>query len=351
MAQNRGMLRLRPSIALPIAVLVLVAACDRGPLLPSAPPSVVPSSGLGAGADLAIGLSLPGPDMDPFLATVVEGAKAKAGELGSVELQLIDAAGKADTQLEQVQGLLDAGVDALVVVPVDAAATDPIRDLAAAADVPLVWLNRRPYDLSPDGSTPFVGSDSLQDGTLEMQALADRMGGRGGVAILMGDPLTEEAVVRTEGCKDVASRYPDLRVTREQVAGHSRDRAREVVTDWLSDPNARIDAICANDDELALGARSRPWPAGRLDGVAVGGVDGMADALDAMVAGQLAATVFEDAVGQGSAAVETAVQLARGRSLDTVEGSILLPGELVTPDNVDDYLGRNVPPVSPVPGG
>jgi inositol transport system substrate-binding protein len=341
------MVRLPRPAAFALVVLALVAACDAGPLLPSAPASVAPATNLGVGADLAIGVSLPGPDLDPFLATVVEGARARAAELGTVELHPVDAAGKADTQLEQVQGLLDAGVDALVVVPVDAAATDPIRDLAAAAGVPLVWLNRRPYDLAPDGSTPFVGSDSLQDGTLEMQALADRVGGRGGVGILMGDPLTEAAVVRTEGCKDVAARYPALRVTREEVAG-SRDRAREVVTGWLSDPNVRIDAICANDDELALGAIAGLTDAGRLDGVAVGGVDGMAEAVDELVAGRLATTVFEDAAGQGRAAVDTATALARGRTVETVEGSILLPGELVTPDNVDGYLGRNVPPV---PGG
>ena len=342
------MARLPRSTASLLACLALVAACDAGPLLPSAPASVAPATDFGAGTDLAIGVSLPGPDLDPFLATVMEGAKARAAELGTVELHPVDAAGKADTQLEQVQGLLDAGVDALVVVPVDAAATDPIRDLAAAAGVPLVWLNRRPYDLAPDGSTPFVGSDSLQDGTLEMQALADRIGGRGGVGILMGDPLTEAAVVRTEGCKDVAARYPDLRVTREEVAGGSRARAREVVMAWLSDPNVRIDAICANDDELALGAIAGLTDAGRLDGVAVGGVDGMAEAVDELVAGRLAATVFEDAAGQGRAAVDTAAALARGRTVETVEGSILLPGELVTPDNVDGYLGRNVPPV---PGG
>ena len=40
--------------------------------------------------------------------------------------------------------------------------------------------------------------------------------------------------------------------------------------------------------------------------------------------------------------------LARGQTVVTVEGSILMPGELVTPENVDGYLGRNVPPV---PGG
>ena len=130
------------------------------------------------------------------------------------------------------------------------------------------------------------------------------------------------------------------------MAGHSRDHAREVVTAWLADPNARIDAICANDDELAMGAIDALAEAGRLDGVAVGGVDGMADALDAMVAGQLAVTVFEDAAGQGSDAIETAATSWPGPVGRHRGGSILLPGELVTPDNVNEYLGRNVPPVA-----
>jgi inositol transport system substrate-binding protein len=329
----------------PLLVLALVAACEGGPLLlPSPSPSEAPPTDLGAGSDVSIGVSLPGPGQDPFLATVIAAATARAAELGSVELHLADSEGRSDTQLDQVAAFVDAGVDALLVVPVDADATAPIADVAAAGSVPLVWLTRRPTALPADGSTPFVGSDSLKAGTLEMEALADRLGGRGGVAILMGDPLTESAIVRTEGCKDVVAQYPGLRVTREGVGAGSRVRAHEIVTAWLADETLQLDAVCANDDEQALGAIDALDEAGRLDRVAVGGVDGMADALEAMQAGRLAVTVFQDAAAQGTTAVDTAVARARGRSVPTVEGQILLPGTLVTPDNVGDYLGRNVPP-------
>lgn len=340
-----------------LLIVLAVGACGATPLVPTPAPSEAPPTDLGGGADVSIGVSLPAEPSDqaeapvpaeavvpdPFLDAVMAAATARAGELGSVELHVAGAGGKAATQLEQVQAFVDGGVDALVVVPVDATATGTIEDLATSAGVPLVWLNRRPDELPSDGSTPFVGSDELAAGTLEMQALSDRLDGRGNIVILMGDPATEPAVDRTEGCKDVIAQHPGLRLVREQAAGGSRLRAHEILTAWLADETTAIDGVCANDDELALGALDALDEAGRA-GVAVGGIGGMADAVEAIEAGRLATTVFQDAAWQGQTAVDTAVALARGRSVETVEGSILLPGELVTQANATDYAGRNVPP-------
>jgi inositol transport system substrate-binding protein len=72
--------------------------------------------------------------------------------------------------------------------------------------------------------------------------------------------------------------------------------------------------------------------------VVVVGVDATQDALLAMQAGDLDATVFQDAAGQGSGAVNAALALAAGEDVDQ---KVYIPFVLVTPDNVGDFLSRN----------
>ena len=156
------------------------------------------------------------PILDQFLQTVADGMEAKATELGNVELNIVAAQEKTDVQLGQVENFISQGVDAIIVIPVDTDAAGPMTEAATAAGIPLVYVNRRPSDLPTDGSIPYVGSDSLYAGTVEMQELAKLAEGKGNVVILIGDPANEAAVLRTKGCKDDVAKNPGMKVTKEQ---------------------------------------------------------------------------------------------------------------------------------------
>ena len=205
-------------------------------------------------------------------------------------------------------------------------------------------MNRRPDDLPVDGSVPYIGSDSLDAGTVEMIALATLLDDRGNVAILVGDPATEAAVLRTEGCKDMVAARPGMRVVREQAADWSRERAREITEAWLQAADEPpIDAVCANNDEMALGAIEAFREAGDLDRVVVGGVDATAEALAAVRTGDLEVTVFQDGAAQGAGGIDAAVRLVRGEPVATAEGVIDIPVRIVTSENVDEFNGKNAP--------
>jgi hypothetical protein len=95
--------------------------------------------------------------------------------------------------------------------------------------------------------------------------------------------------------------------------------------------------VCANNDEMALGAILALKAAGKtlgVDGVLVGGVDATADALASLEAGELATTVFQDASGQGGGGVNAAIMLING---ETVEDYVDIPYQLVTLDNIADF--------------
>jgi inositol transport system substrate-binding protein len=75
-----------------------------------------------------------------------------------------------------------------------------------------------------------------------------------------------------------------------------------------------------------------------MEDVVVVGVDATQDALVAMQAGDLDATVFQDAFGQGEGSVDAALALARGEEVDQ---KVYIPFKLVTPANVDEFLSKN----------
>lgn len=312
-----------------LAAVVILGACSSGGGGGGASPaSQAPASQGGGGEAITIGVTFP--ILDQFLQTVADGMEAKAAELGNVTLNIVAAEEQTDTQLGQVENFISQGVDAIIVIPVDTDATGPMTEAAQKAGIPLVYVNRRPADL-PSG-IPYVGSDSLYAGTVEMQALADLAGNKGNVVILIGDPANEAAVLRTKGCKDVAAER-GMPVIKEQAGNWYRDQGLEIMENWLQSGD-QIDVVCANNDEMALGAIEALKNANKLDEVLVGGVDATADALAAMAAGELEVTVFQDANGQGGGGVEAAVKLVNGESVPDL---IDIPYQLVTPENMADF--------------
>jgi len=277
------------------------------------------------------------PILDQFLQTVADAATAKAEELG-VDLTIVSAEEDTATQLGQVENFITDEVDAIIVIPVDTDAAAPMTEAAQAADIPLVYVNRRPSDLPTDGSVPYVGSDSLFAGTVEMQLLSDLAGGEGNVVILIGDPANEAAVLRTQGCHDVIDANPGLTFVAEQSGNWYREEGLNITENWIQS-GEQFDIICSNNDEMALGAIEALRNADLLDSVIVGGVDATADALAAMEAGELEVTVFQNAAAQGGGGVEAAVKLVNGEPIENmVDGVIDVPYEPVTPENMADYM-------------
>ena len=113
------------------------------------------------------------PILDQFLQTVADGMEAKATELGNVELNIVAAQEKTDVQLGQVENFISQGVDAIIVIPVDTDAAGPDDRSRHGGKDPARL--RQPPTVGPadDGTIPYVGSDSLYAGTVEMQAAGE----------------------------------------------------------------------------------------------------------------------------------------------------------------------------------
>jgi inositol transport system substrate-binding protein len=283
---------------------------------------------------------------DNFLTVLRNGIQELADGMDDVDVQIEDAQNDVAKQLDQINNFIASGVDAIIVNPVDTSATQAMSDAAASAGVPLVYVNRQPINLDtlPENQA-FVASNEVDSGTLETievcRLLAEEGKDPANVYVMMGELSNQAAVQRTQDIHDVMDDgrcAVTLNIIDEQTANWSRDEAQDMMTNWLS-TGEPFDAVISNNDEMAIGA-IQAMKAGGIDmgSVVVGGVDATQDALVAMQAGDLDVTVFQNAAAQGSGSLGAALSLARG---EEVEKEVWVPFELVTPDNIDDYLSRN----------
>jgi len=284
-------------------------------------------------------------ELDNFL-TVLRNGIADYAEENGVEVQIEVAEKDPARQLSQIQNFIASGVDAIIVNPVDTDATSAQSQLAADAGIPLVYVNRQPVNLDslPDNQT-FVGSNEVDSGTLETQEvcrlLKEQGKGDGAkIVVMMGQLNNQAARQRTQDIHDVIA-TPEcsfMEIVEEQTANWYRTEAADLMTNWLS-AGVEFDAFVSNNDEMAIGGIQAMKAAGlSMEEIVVGGVDATADALAAMQAGDLDVTVFQNAAAQGSGAVDAAVRLSNGETLGNV---VWVPFELVTPENIENYLGQN----------
>lgn len=264
---------------------------------------------------------------------VADGARAYADANG-LSIQVQDAQEDVVRQQDQVLAMIEQGVDALVVVPVDTSAMEPITNAALEAGIPLVYVNRNPFgENQPPEGVYYVGSQEIVAGRMQGEALVEMMGEEGNVGILMGILSNEGAILRTEGNKEILAQYPGISILAEETGNWQRDQGLSLTENWLTAYGDDLNAILANNDEMALGAVQALQSAGR-DDVLVLGVDATPDAREAVKAGSLAATVLQDLSGQGNIGAEVAHKAAMGEGPTQVTWIDFVP---VTIDNVDEF--------------
>lgn len=286
-------------------------------------------------ADYRIGVSIARVD-DNFMTYVRNGLETAAKQQG-VKIQFEDAQGDVVRQLNQVEGFLNQKVDAVIVLPVDTSATANMTRAAVAAKTPLVYVNRHPDERTLPKGVVTVASNDIEAGQLQMRFLAEKLGGKGNVAIIMGDLAQNATHDRTEGAKQVLKDFPEIKVVEQQSAEWQRSKGMDLTSNWLL-AGTQFDAIVANNDEMAIGAGMALQQAGKAKGdVAIVGIDGLPDGLAAVKRGLLAASVFQDPKAQAAKAVESAIRMIKG---EAIESEVWVPFELIKPEQVAVFEQR-----------
>lgn len=265
---------------------------------------------------------------NPFFVTMKEGGEAKAEELG-LRMIVLDAHDSPERQSAQVEDLIARRVDVLIINPVDSDAIVSAVLEANRAGIPVITVTRP----SRGGEVKqHLDIDNAMAGRMIAEALAEALGGSGRVAILEGIPGAPSARDRQRGFVEEIEKYPGIRVVSSLTANYSREQGSSVMEDILT-ANPVLDAVYAHNDQMALGAVRAIIAAGRIDEIKIFGVDAIDDALDAIRAGHMVATVKQQPALQMAMAVVAAQRIINGAS---VEPLVIVPLKLITAENVDD---------------
>lgn len=265
---------------------------------------------------------------------IADAAEAYAKEEG-ITLKVQDAQEDVAKQQDQVDNLITQGLDALIVVPVDTSAMKPITQAAKNAGIPLVYVNRNPFaGEDPADNTYFVGAKDIEAGKMQAEYLIKTMGEKGNVAILQGLLTNEGAVKRSEGNVEGLKDYKDVKILAKESGEWQKDKGLALTENWLTAYGKDLNAIIANNDEMALGATIALKDAGRTDVIVIG-LDGLPDGVNAVKNGSFAATVRQDLAGQGKKGVEIAIEAIEGKSPKKVTWTEYT---LITKENVDEFL-------------
>lgn len=272
---------------------------------------------------------------NPFFVYMKWGGEAAANKY-DVDYTCLapEQTGDVDGQIRLMEDLIQKGVDAIVIVPIDSRGIVAGIERANDAGVPVFVSNTR-----------ALGGDFMSFAGIDHTAMAEEMGkyvvkqlsGKGKIIELEGTTGAQSSIDRGTGFKNIFSKEPDIEVLTRTTAQYNKAKAMQVTEDLLVRYDD-IDAIVAYNDSMALGAVEALKAAGRLDEVLVTGTDANKDALDSLKKGELSATVDSNPVAQTFVPVEAAIKYLKFGEVPPEE---MIVGEgkptIVTVDNVNEF--------------
>ncbi|CAN5546304.1 D-ribose ABC transporter substrate-binding protein [soil metagenome] len=268
---------------------------------------------------------------NPYWKAEVDTAVAEAEALGyttSVNAHNNDP----DSQNQFIDAAISQDVAAIILDPAGADESVGAVQKATDAGIPVFLVNA---EIAEQGiAKSQIVSNNAQGATLGAQAWAEAMGGEGTYVELFGNPTDNNAQVRSDGYAEVLAQFPDLEKVQEETANWDRQEGKEKMEIMLS-ANPDIDGVIAGNDEMALGAIQALKDADKLQDVLVLGFDGNQDAADAVIAGEMVATVLQPIVQGTTLAVQQADTYLTTGETGAEEEKQAIDCILITEENAD----------------
>ncbi|MBC7341492.1 MAG: sugar ABC transporter substrate-binding protein [Clostridia bacterium] len=313
------------SLALIVAVsTVLVGGCGG-----SKPSAGSGSQGGSQNKKPVIGLSISTLSF-PWQKFLTDTSVKEIEKMGG-EAIVLDAQGKVDKQTSDIEDLITRKVDAILLNAIDGKAVAPAVAEANRAGIPVIATARR---VEGAEMTQFVACDNIKGGQLAAKIIAEKINGKGKVALIEGTPGSSSTTDRTTGFKQGIAQYPGITLVYQRPGNYKRDQALNLTEDLLQ-AHPDIAGIFYENDDMAIGGLQAIEAAGKLHKVVVVGYDGIKEGLENIKAGRLDATIYNDAISIAQISVDSAFKVIRGEKVDSY---VSPPMPVITKDNVDQFL-------------
>lgn len=277
--------------------------------------------------DVSIGCTIYKFD-DTFMTGVRNSISAAATD-AKAKVEIVDSTNSSAVQNDKIDLFITKKVNSLEINPVDSASAGAIITKAKAANVPVVFFNRMPSttDMNTWDKVYYVGAKPEQSGIMQGKILAKywkanpkadtNKDGIMDYVMITGEPGHPDAIARTKASIDeIVKEGIKVNLVATDTGMWDRVKAQDKMQSILAAKGSKVEAVLANNDDMALGAISALKAAGYFKGtkyMPVVGVDATAPGIAALADGSMLGTVLNDAKNQGIATFKISELLAQGK--------------------------------------
>lgn len=312
--------------------------------------------------EVYIGISLYKAD-DTFISNIRKEIEAYTKEYEKennirIRFEILGAESSQTIQNKQIDRFIALKYDAICINPVERTEVSGIIDKAAAADIPIIFFNRKPVesDMQRADKIYYVGIDpkdsALQQGEILTKAyrrdkrILDYDGdGYVNYVLLEGEPNHQDSLVRTEWIIKVLQRAGvPIQKLGGAVANWDRSQGAALMERWLEDYENRIELVISNNDDMALGAIDAIEKDGASSYIKVVGIDGTPQGMAAVESGKLFGTVRGDSKEYAYVIINIAIAASKGVEMPEDIKSKLSEGKyynvkqkMINEENIEEF--------------
>ena len=271
----------------------------------------------------------------PYLTAYSNGARIAAEAYG-MDITIMSPNWDLNVQNQQIDQAINAKPDMIILVPLDAkAAVQQFRKITQAG-IPVIASNMLPEAEGMRYVIGWTGPDDWGQFRMLAEKLVEKIGTSGGVAYVRHAPGGSPFFARTYGplttLKEIA---PEIKTLDMQAPGFEAEKAKQLVSDWITKYGDELNAIVAADDSAqAIGIVEALKEAGREDVVVVAAGNSKVG-MDYVASGDLFAITYQSAEADGATPVKMAADWFNGKTVDPV---YYLPKHVITIDDVEDFM-------------
>jgi len=275
-----------------------------------------------------------------FWQNVKKGSSAATSELKGYTASFQGAASDTDLagQVALVENAVNRKVAAIVLAPSDPDALIPAMKKAWEAKIPVILIDSAAGESGKSYYQSFLATDNQKAGELCAQALIDKVGTTGKIAIMSYTAGSGSEIGRVGGFKKYIESHSKLQIVGPFYSNSQMGTALNQTTDALA-ANPDLKGVFGANEPTAIGMGRALVQSGKAGKVVAIGFDGNADLQGFIKDGTLEAIAVQSAYQMGALGVQTAVELIQGKKVPKFRDTGVL---MVTKKNIDTAEAKNV---------
>ena len=261
----------------------------------------------------------------------------KYAKTKNIKVISLNADNDVSKQNKDIQDLLSQGIDILITNPVNEDGPSAGIEACERANVPVITVDKN----VKSGNISWVGRDNKEMGRLVGERLIELLGGaenaKGTVLEIPGTAGSTTMMNRRDGFHEALEKAPNLKIVQSSYCDYDRSKAIPATQDLLQ-ANKDVVAIFGHNDDMVIGAAQVCREQGQKD-ILVCGVDGLMEAVLKAEANEYACTASNDPVLMGETAVDTAIKVMNG---DTVDSFVDAGTVVIDSSNAKEYANKDL---------